>query len=273
MELQGKRIVVTGGAHGIGWALCQRFAAEGAAAIIVADRDGDAARAAAEEIGAAAVQCDVGVESEVAGLAQSAEQRMGGIDLFCANAGIARGGGIELADQQWLDVMQVNFMAHVYSARAVLPAMLKRRRGYLLHTASAAGLLTELGSAPYAVAKHAAVALAEWLAITYRKWGIRVSCLCPQGVQTNMLKGDSPTVRWLREHAISPEDVAESVVQGLKAERFLILPHPEVAKYFVNKATDHDRWLDHMQTLRDEIFGPDDSTPGPTDTPDGDTER
>ena len=250
MKLKGKQVVVTGGARGIGRALCVRFASEEAAGIVVADRDLEGATETAQSVGGIAVQCDVTSASDVENLVQVVEEKMGRIDLFCSNAGIAEGGGVELTDDRWMRILEVNLMAHVYAARAALPGMLRRGEGYLLQTASAAGLLTELGSAPYAVSKHGAVALAEWLAIAYCDRGIRVSCLCPQGVHTAMLEGDAPNVRWMRDAAITPEQVAESVVAGIEREQFLILPHPEVAKYFRNKATDYDRWLADMQKLR-----------------------
>src|SRR5256885_10554976 len=189
MELSGKVVVVTGGASGIGRALCRRFAAEGAKAVVVADFDADGATKVADEIGGDAVSTDVGVEADIKSLVERTEQHHGPIDLFCSNAGIAVGGGVDATDEDWQRIWDINLMAHVYAARAVLPGMLARGEGYLLHTASAAGLLTNLGAAPYAVTKHGAVALAEWLAITYGDAGIKVSCLCPQGVRTHMLLG------------------------------------------------------------------------------------
>ena len=177
----------------------------------------------------------------------------GAIDLFCSNAGIGGGsGGIDTSDADWEHTWRVNVMAHVYAARAVLPGMLERGSGYLLQTASAAGLLTQIGSAPYAVTKHAAVAFAEWLAVTYGDRGIRVSCLCPQGVRTPMLDSASARVRGLLdESAIEPDAVADAVIAGLADERFLILPHPEVAEYVRRKAADHDRWLRGMRRLQE----------------------
>jgi NAD(P)-dependent dehydrogenase (short-subunit alcohol dehydrogenase family) len=165
-------------------------------------------------------------------------------------------GGVERADADWRRLWDVNVMAHVYAARAVLPGMLARGRGYLLQTVSAAGLLTQLGSAPYAVTKHAALALAEWLAITHGRAGIRVSCLCPQGVNTDMLRQAPPAIGdMLRATALEPEAVADAVVAGLAEERFLILPHPEVAEYFRRKAGDYERWLGAMRRLQDQVGG------------------
>jgi NAD(P)-dependent dehydrogenase (short-subunit alcohol dehydrogenase family) len=194
---------------------------------------------------------DVGREADIVQLAERAVAAYGAIDLFCSNAGIALEGGIETPESDWRRIWSINLMAHVYAARAVLPAMLARGDGYLLQTASAAGLLTQIGSAPYAVTKHAAVAFAEWLAITYGDRGIRVSCLCPQGVRTNMLtEAQSGAGRFLLEGALEPEQVAEAVVEGLAAERFLILPHPEVGEYFRRKADDYDRWLRGMRRMQ-----------------------
>ena len=261
MKLEGKVVIVTGGASGIGRALCRRFAQEGARGTVVADLDADGATAVADEITATgapavAVSTDVGVEADVMALVDKATDTYGPIDLFCANAGIAIGGSVDAPDEEWQRIWDINVMAHVYSARAVLPGMLDRGEGYLLHTASAAGLLTNLGAAPYAVTKHAAVALAEWLAITYGDAGIKVSCLCPQGVRTNMLLGAGPEGdALLAAGAIEPEDVADAVVAGLAAERFLILPHPEVAEYFQRKAGDYDRWLAGMRRLQTRVMG------------------
>jgi NAD(P)-dependent dehydrogenase (short-subunit alcohol dehydrogenase family) len=259
VDVAGKVAVVTGGASGIGRALCRRFARDGAAATVVADLDAEGAAAVADELTAAgaqalAVSTDVAVEADVEALVEKAMESFGPIDLFCANAGIAISGTVDAPDEEWRRIWDVNVMAHVYSARAVLPGMLARGEGYLLHTASAAGLLTNLGAAPYAVTKHAALALAEWLAITYGDAGIKVSCLCPQGVRTNMLLGAGPEGEaLLAAGAIEPEQVADAVITGLASERFLILPHPEVAEYFRRKADDYDRWLAGMRRLQDRI--------------------
>ncbi|HEX2849895.1 MAG TPA: SDR family oxidoreductase, partial [Acidimicrobiales bacterium] len=252
MELQDKAVVVTGGGNGIGRALARRFAAEGARGVVVADLDAAAAAAVAEEIGGTAVPTNVAVEDDVRALVEAAESAYGPIDLFCSNAGIATGGGVEAPNDDWQRIWDVNLMAHVYAARHVLPGMLARGEGYLLNTASAAGLLSQIGSAPYAVTKHAAVALAEWLSITYGDRGIRVSCLCPQGVRTNML-GDGGAL--LGPTAIEPEDVAAAVVEGLRSESFLILPHPEVREYFRRKGDDYDRWLNGMRRLQARVSG------------------
>jgi NAD(P)-dependent dehydrogenase (short-subunit alcohol dehydrogenase family) len=253
MQIRDKCIVVTGGANGIGRALCRRFAKEGARGVVVADIDGDGAGQIAAEIGGLAVKTDARTESEIVWLVKQTTLKYGPIDLFCSNAGIAgEPGGIEVPNEAWQRIWEVNVMAHVYAARAVLPEMLSRGQGYLLQTASAAGLLTQVGAAPYSVTKHAAVAFAEWLAITYADRAIRVSCLCPQGVKTNMLDGTKDAMAtMLREEAIEPEVVADAVVEGLAEERFLILPHPQVAEYFRRKADDYDRWLRGMRRLQE----------------------
>jgi NAD(P)-dependent dehydrogenase (short-subunit alcohol dehydrogenase family) len=257
MNIEGKVVVVTGGGSGIGRALCRRFAGDGARAVVVVDRE-PSAQDVATEVGGLAVVADVGVESEVLHVVKRVLDVYGGIDLFCSNAGIGGGsGGIDTLDAEWQRIWHVNVMAHIYAARAVLPSMLAAGRGYLLHTASAAGLLTQIGSAPYAVTKHAAVAFAEWLAITYGERGITVSCLCPQGVRTPMLDGASAAVReLLGGSALEPEAVAEAVIAGLADERFLILPHPEVAGYVQRKAADYDRWLRGMRRLQQRINTP-----------------
>jgi NAD(P)-dependent dehydrogenase (short-subunit alcohol dehydrogenase family) len=251
MKLRDRVVVVTGGASGIGAALCRRFAAEGARGVVVADLNEVGARAVANDIGGLAVRTDVALESEVQHLVQLAEERFGPLDLFCSNAGVAFAASEANSDEDWIRMWDVNLMSHVYAARAVLPGMLARGGGYLLQTASAAGLLNQIGSAPYAVTKHAAVAFAEWLAITYGDRGIRVSCLCPQGVVTPMLTGEaSGFAAFLMKEAISPEDVVDAAVAGLEAGHFLILPHPQVRTYMLHKATDYDRWIRSMQRLQ-----------------------
>jgi NAD(P)-dependent dehydrogenase (short-subunit alcohol dehydrogenase family) len=251
MKLTDKVVVVTGGASGIGKAMLERFAVEKPKALVVADRDLPRAKEVAATVGGRAVECDVSREADLANLVESCWRDLGAVDLFCSNAGIALAGGAEAPDTQWQRIWEINVMAHVWAARHLLPRMLERGSGYLLATASAAGLLSMVGSAPYAVTKHAAVAFAEWLSITYGSKGIKVSCLCPLYVNTPLLQGA------LTEAAgssiatsgpvISPEAVAEAVVAGLEAERFLILPHPEVATYFNRKASDYDRWLAGMR--------------------------
>lgn len=251
MLLKDKVVVVTGGANGIGAALCRRFASEGAKAVVVADIDGDAAQRLAGEIGGIGVLADVTREADLQRLVGEAVSRYGAVDLFCSNAGIAIDGGEETSDEDWERCWNVNVMAHVLAARAVLPGMLARGGGYLLQTVSAAGLLTHIHSASYAVTKHASLAFAEWLAIAYGDRGIGVSVLCPQGVRTDMLRRAAAGGRtFLLDSALEPEQVADAVVTGLTGERFLILPHPEVAEYFGRKAADYDRWLRGMRKLR-----------------------
>jgi NAD(P)-dependent dehydrogenase (short-subunit alcohol dehydrogenase family) len=244
MNLKDKIVVVTGGANGIGAALCRRFTAEGARAVVCADIETPAGDWPF-------VRADVAAEADVLRLVREVTERWGPIDLFCSNAGIGVQGGVETPDADWRRAWDVNVMAHVYAARALLPGMLARGQGYLLQTISAAGLLTQIGSAPYAVTKHAALALAEWLAVTYGDQGIKVSCLCPQGVRTRMLRNaEFGGGAFLLDTALEPEAVAEAVVAGLADERFLILPHPEVAEYFRRKAGDYDRWLRGMRRLQ-----------------------
>jgi NAD(P)-dependent dehydrogenase (short-subunit alcohol dehydrogenase family) len=256
MNLSGKVCVVTGAAHGIGRALCVRFAKEGAL-IVAADRDAAGAEEVARLTGGEAAATDVSREADIAALVRSTLSRRGRIDLFVSNAGIAASGGPEAPDADWQRLWSVNVMAHVWAARHALPSMLARGEGYLLATASAAGLLSSIGSAPYAVTKHAAVAFAEWLAITYGDQGIRVSCLCPQGVRTDLLaqvSGQPGGKAILASgRVLEPEEVAEATVQGLAGERFLILPHPEVAAFMRHRATDHERWLAAMRGLQREV--------------------
>lgn len=253
MELQGKVAVVTGGASGIGKALCEAFAAEGAR-VVVSDLNGDGAAAVATAVDGLAVTTDVSEEADVVALADAAEDHFGAVDLFFSNAGIAVGGGVEVADEGWQRSWEVNVMAHVYAARTMIPRWIERGGGYLASTASAAGLLTNLGVGPYSVTKHAAVALAEWLAITHAHQGIKVSCLCPQGVRTPMLMGgvgqEGANAVLSSGGMLEPADVAAAVVAGLRDERFLILPHPEVAEYMQRRAGDHERWLAGMQRLQ-----------------------
>ena len=254
MHLKDKVAVVTGGASGIGRAMCRRFASQGAALVVVADADGEGATAVAEEISGVAVRVDVAVEADVQRLVQAAMERHGRIDLFCSNAGISIHGSEQSSDEDWQRIWDINVRAHIFAARAVLPGMIERGEGYLLNTASAAGLLTQIDSAPYAVTKHAAVAFAEWLSVTYGDSGIKVSCLCPQGVMTNMLRGGRDGIsQFLVEGAISAEECADAVVRGLEAEKFLILPHPEVAEYLRRKTSDYDRWLRGMRRLQRKV--------------------
>jgi NAD(P)-dependent dehydrogenase (short-subunit alcohol dehydrogenase family) len=255
MELKDRNVVVTGAAGGIGEALARRFVAEGASHVVVADIDGDRLRAVADDTGAEAVVADLSTEAGNVEVVRAGE-RHGPIDLLCCNAGIGVFGGVEVPDEDWYRVWDVNVMAHVWAVRAWLPSVLERGEGYLLTTASAAGLLSNIGTAPYSVTKHAAVGLAEWLAITHGDQGLTVSCLCPQGVRTSMLfpdgadDGDESLDSVRMQGVIEPTDVADAVVAGLAEEAFLILPHPEVAGYEQARAADRDRWLRGMRKLQ-----------------------
>ena len=248
MKVDGKIIVVTGAASGIGRALAQRFRAERAKLVVCSDLNGDGARATAEEVGGVAFTTDVSREDDIRHLIEATERDHGPIDLFCSNAGIGVGGGAEAADDGWTRSWNVNVMAHVWAARHVVPRMIERGGGYLLNTASAAGLLSQIGSAPYAVTKHAAVGLAEWLAITHGDKGIKVSVLCPQAVRTAMTAGNPDGVASV-DGMMEPEELAESVIRGLEAEDFLILPHPQVLDYMRRKTTDYNRWIGGMRKL------------------------
>ncbi|MGH3437233.1 MAG: SDR family oxidoreductase [Sciscionella sp.] len=255
MRIPDKIVVITGAGHGIGAALAIRFAAEGARAVVVSDIDGAAAEQVAAEIGkqALAVAADVSEEAQVRDLVATAERERGPIDLFCSNAGVAFGSGLDAGSEDWARAWSVNLMPHVYAARAVLPAMMARGSGYLLNTASAAGLLTSPGDAAYTASKHAAVGLAEWLALTYGSRGVGVSVLCPMGVRTDLLmkgvEAGDPAALAVAASAdiIEPEAVADAVCAGLAEERFLILPHPAVGTMYAHKASDPDRWLAGMR--------------------------
>src|ERR1700687_665778 len=255
MDVAGRVIVVTGSARGIGRALATRFAREVAEAVVVADVDFDGASVVAKEIGGTAVQCDVSREADVEKLVNRVQSAHGRIDIFCSNAGIAVGGGPETPTDQWQRIWDVNLMSHVFVARYALPSMLQRGEGYILGTVSAAGLLNHVFAAPYGVTKAAALSLFEWLSIAHGAQGIRISCLCPLGVKTDMLAAEEREGReFLTADALEPETVAEIVQQGLRDERFLILPHPEVGEYFHRKANDYDRWLKEMRRLRANII-------------------
>jgi NAD(P)-dependent dehydrogenase (short-subunit alcohol dehydrogenase family) len=257
MQIADKVILVTGGAHGIGRALCERFAREGAKGVCVADLDETAGRQVAEAISGIFVRCDVSDESQIQSAIRETEQRFGPIDLFCSNAGIAFADGGHAAgssNAEWTKTWEVNVMAHVYAARALLPTMIARGSGYFLITASAAGLLHQVGSAAYSATKHAAVAFAESLAITHGGQGIGVSVLCPQGVWTNM-------TRWVKESPkggdamLQPDAVAEVVVRGLAESRFMILSHPVTKDYLQRKAADYDGWISSMQRFWHKVRG------------------
>jgi NAD(P)-dependent dehydrogenase (short-subunit alcohol dehydrogenase family) len=252
VELADRHVVITGAGSGIGRAIAHRIAREGARAVVVADVDLSSAQLVADEIAGTAIRTDVSKEAEIRALVDQAQGRHGPIDLFCSNAGIpGPPGGPEAPDDQWQRTWEVNVMAHVWAARAVLPGMVARGEGYLLSTASAAGLLTQVSALTYSVTKHAAVAVAEWISIRYAEAGIKVSCLCPQAVRTPMLELalEDPVgaVPLLKEGVLEPEDVAEAVIAGVREERFLILPHDAVARHMALKAAQPERWLAGMR--------------------------
>ena len=267
MELIGKHTVVTGAANGIGRAIAQQFHAQGAR-VVLADLDLVPLHQIVNELNtqrpssAIAIATDVGTEAANASLVTQAEAAFGPIDLFFANAGIGGGTDLSTSEENWSNAFNVNVHAHRWAAKYLLPGWLERRDGYFCSTASAAGLLSQIGSAPYSLTKHAALAFAEWLSITYGNRGLKVSCLCPQGVNTNMLRGadvinNGPSGNVVRTAGVvlEPEQVAEIVVQAIAAEMFLILPHPEVAGYVAKKATEHERWLAGMRKLQLRVLG------------------
>ncbi|MDR7300377.1 SDR family oxidoreductase [Haloactinomyces albus] len=243
-------VVVTGAGHGIGAALSRKFAGQGAT-VVVNDVDADAARRVATEVGGLSVPGDAADDDGVRTLVDAAIEQYGRIDMFCANAGVATSGGPEVSDELWQHSWELNVMAHVRAARAVLPHWLERGRGHFLATVSAAGLLTMLGAAPYSVTKHAALGFAEWLSVTYADRGITVQALCPQGVRTDMLSGSGEAgKRLLAAEAIEPDQVADAVLDSLDGRQFLILPHPEVAQRYAQRADDPDRWQAGMRKLQ-----------------------
>jgi len=260
MQVKDKIIVVTGAASGIGRALAQRFHAEGAKHVVCADLNLDGASRTADEIGGTAVSTDVGVEAQVAALIETTENEIGPIDLFCSNAGIGAGPDLSSPNEEWQVSWDVNVMAHVYAARHLVPRMIERGGGYFMHTASAAGLLNQIGGAAYGVTKHAAVGFGEWLALTYQHEGIRVSILCPQAVRTAMTTGDTTDDNVSVEAAagdgmIEPEELADVVIEALAEERFLILTHSEVTQYMQRKTADYDRWIGGMNRLHRRLTG------------------
>src|SRR3954464_9419631 len=264
MEVENKNVIVTGGAGGIGKALAWKFIEEGAAGVVVADLERANPQAVAEELGerASAFAGDISDQATVEALIAHAEEAHGPVDLFCANAGVAIGVMLEDDEAVWDTAFGVNIRSHIYAAKALVPGWVERGSGYFLTTASAAGIVSQIGCAPYAVTKHAAVAFAEWLSITYGDQGVGVSCLCPMGVNTNMLnagagEGDVTAGDVVRAAGmvVEPEQVADDVVAALRDERFLVLPHPEVLTFFQRKAGDYDRWLAGMRRLQAAVTG------------------
>lgn len=254
MKLKDRVIIITGGGSGIGASLARRFARESPGAIVVADLNEAAADDIAGEVGGVAHKIDVSDPEANRILIDSTEDRFGPIDLFCANAGYGVAGSEQSDPEEWDRMWSVNLMSHVHAAKHLIPGWVARGEGYFLSTASAAGLLTNIGAAEYSVTKHAAVAFAEWLAVTYGGAGVKVSCLCPQFVSTPLVEAMSELKDLIGPSLIEPEVVADTVVAGLAAEKFLILPHPEVEQYFQNKASDYDRWIGGMQKLQRTVF-------------------
>jgi NAD(P)-dependent dehydrogenase (short-subunit alcohol dehydrogenase family) len=261
MDLESKVAVVTGAGSGIGRSLAVGLAAVGMRAVVCTDLNGDNAAETAAMIGdgATARTLDVGDEAAIEALVAETEASIGPIDLFVSNAGYGQRGGLDLPTEDWMRMMNVHAWSHLAAARAVIPGMIERGGGYLLNTASAAGLLTQIDSGPYAVSKHAAVALAEWISINYGDQGIGVSVLCPQAVRTAILgpgtQENRPKTQASLDGVLEPEVVADACIEAVREERFLVLPHPEVATYFQRKANDYDRWLGGMRRFRDRIKG------------------
>ena len=251
MELKDRVCVVTGGGNGIGAALCRRFAAEGAAHVVVNDRDAAAAEAVAADVSGTPHVGDVTDPAMFERLVAETVDARGRIDVFASNAGTTASGGVELGDDEWQRQWDVNVMSQVRAARSVLPHFLERGEGYFLQTISAAGVMTEIGSAAYSVTKHAAVALAEWLSVNYRRKGLGVSILCPAGVKTDFLDLDDPIHRFLHVSAVSPDEVADSAVKAMREGQFLVLPevHEPVRTFFAFKGEDYDRWLHNFSRI------------------------
>lgn len=254
MELKDKIIVVTGAASGIGRAMCIRYAAEGAKAVICVDRDEVGAQETAKQIKSIAIKVDVASEGQIKAMIDRVETEVGPIDLFCSNAGISVAGGVEVSNDDWQRIWDINVMSHVWAARHLVPLMSARGGGYLLNTSSAAGLLNQVGSAPYGVTKHAAVGLAEWMAMTYGDQGIKVSVLCPQAVRTEMTRGHEDHVAAI-DGMMEPDVVVEACVQTIRDETFLVLPHKEVIGYMKAKTENYDRWIGGMRKLNRKYGG------------------
>ena len=258
MQVNNKVVVITGAGSGIGRALAEKFASEGAAKIICVDINGANAQETADKIGGVAMTCDVSKDAEIQRVIDDTENTYGAIDLFCSNAGIGMGESEQSPDSDWQTSWEVNVMSHVYAARHLVPRMLARGGGYFMNTSSAAGLLNQIGSATYGVTKHAAIGFGEWLALTYAHQGIKVSMLCPQAVRTAMTDSgkDTQNVRAAAtDGMLEPDVVADIVVDGLNEERFLIRPHPEVETYMQRKTGDYDRWIHGMNKLQRTLAG------------------
>ena len=255
MEIKDKIVVVTGGASGIGEALCRRLAQAGAQAVVVADVNEDGAKAVSKGIpGSTPFKCDVRKEDDIIKLVRFTEEKFGPIDLFCSNAGIIAIGGYEVTNEDWQRIWEINVLAHIFVARAVIPGMIARGGGAIMITASAAGLLSQIGSVPYSVTKHAAVGLAESLSITYGDQGIKVFALCPQAVRTAMTSNTEGGGVAAVDGLMEPDQLVDAVFESLKKDEFLILPHPEVKLYMQRKTADYDRWLTGMRRLQTRFF-------------------
>ena len=250
MEIKNKRVVVTGAASGIGKALCEAFQEAEAQSIVCVDVNLDGAKETADSVGGIAVQANVGQEPDIISVIEQANSLSGGIDIFCSNAGIGGVPGFfEVETGDWQNIWEVNVQSHIFAAKHVLPQMLDRGEGYLMSTASAAGLLTQIGSAGYSVTKAAAVSFAEWIKITYGSKGIGVSCLCPQAVRTAMTAQGAGVAGV--DGMMEPEDVANDVLDAIEKNRFLVTPHAEVLEYVSRKGNDRDRWISGMQRLQE----------------------
>lgn len=256
MELRDKIAVITGGGSGIGKALATRFVAEGAKQVVVVDINTENAKAVAKELGCIAMTADVSREEDIRRVIEDTETRVGPIDLFCSNAGVGLGESLDSPNNEWQLSWDINVMPHVYAARHLVPRMVARGGGYFLNTASAAGLLNQIGGSAYAVTKHAAVGFSEWLAIHHAHEGIKVSLLCPQAVRTPMTESDNDSVAAASvDGMMEPEELAEIVVEKLKDESFLILPHGEVLEYMQRKTSNYDRWISGMNRLMKKLTG------------------
>jgi len=257
MEVNGKRIVVTGAAFGIGRSMSKIFLDAGAESIVMADINENALQVSAEEINTSCVLADVSKEQDIINLIEQSNALMGGIDIFCSNAGIGGESGLlNTSEDDWQKIWEINVMSHIYAAKHVIPQMLEQKQGYLVNTASAAGLLTQVGAAGYSVTKAAAVSFAEWLKITYGDKGIGVSCLCPQGVRTAMVEDAHDIVGALvgMDGIMEPDDVAREVMLAVEKDQFLIAPHTQVLDYIKMKTADYDRWISGMQSLQKQLL-------------------
>ena len=256
MKVENKRVVITGSANGIGSSLSRIFRDRNVESMLLVDLDESNNLELANEVGGIPYKADVGNEDDIINLIEFAKQEMGGIDIFCSNAGISGAGGLlSTSNDDWSNIWNVNVMSHIHAAKHSLPIMLEQGSGYFMNTASAAGLLTQLGAAGYSVTKSAAVSFAEWLKITYGERGIGVSCLCPQGVRTPMVEDAPEIVGSLVsiDGLLEPDEVANEVIDCIEKDQFLITPHPEVLEYMKIKASDPDRWINGMQSLTKQL--------------------